>query len=156
MPQRALIALALVPVAWVCLLGGIFSYSVGKAYNRNNQILSEYEQKFHKLPHPTDTSVVAFKRKVTHPTGNGSNCFYFVGEVRRFSGDRSSIKSFYADKQVQLHFFENKQIDRSYLYGLDQLSKWDSSETNSNENFYLVYTLDISMDEYNDIDWRCG
>jgi hypothetical protein len=154
--RRAIVALALIPVVLVCLLGGIISYAFGKAYITNNQILSEYEQEFHKTPHPTDTSVVALKRRVTQPPGNGGHCFYFVGEVRRFSGNRSSIKAFYADKQVQLEFFDHEKLDRRYLYGLDQLSNWNISETNSDENFYLVYTLETRNDDYTSIDLRCS
>ncbi len=153
--RRAIVALALAPVALICLLIGTLVSSFHKAHIMNNQILSEHEQEFRKIPHPTDTPVIAFKSKVIRPTGNGSNCFYFIGEVRRFSGNRSNLAAFYADKQVQLHFFENKQRDRSYLYGLDQLSNWDISETHSSKNFYLVYTLDSRYDDDNSIDLRC-
>lgn len=120
--KRAIITLALIPVVIFCLLSGILSFAVGEAHITNNQILDEHEQEFYTIPHPTNTSAVAFKRKVTRPTGKGSNCFYFVGEVRRFSGNRSSIEAFYADKQVQLQFFNDNQLDQEYrLYGLNQL-----------------------------------
>lgn len=154
--KRALATLALIPVVVFCLLAGVLSFAVGKVYIANNRILGEYEQKFHTTPHPTNTSAVAFKRRVTRPTGNGSHCFYFVGEVRRFSGNRSSIEAFYADKQVQLQFFEDNQPDQGYPYGLNQLSNWGISKTSSDENFYLVYTLDTRIDDYNSIDLRCS
>lgn len=154
--KPTVVALALIPVVLFCVPVGIFLFATGKAYITNNQILSAYEQEFHKIPHPPSTSEVAFERRVTRPPANGSHCFYFVGEVRHFSADRSSIEAFYANQQVELLFFGEHEPDKDYLYGLNQLANWNIPQTDSDKNLYLVYRLNMSIDENNSIDFRCS
>ena len=154
--KRAIFTLALIPVVFFGLPIGVFGFAIGKAYILNNRILSEYDHEFHKIPHPPNTSLVASERRVTRPTGNGSHCFYFVGEVRLFSGDRSSIEAFYADKQVHFQFLDNHELNTGYPYGLNQLSKWRLFQTDGDEDFYLIYTLNTRIDDYNSFDLRCS
>ncbi len=149
------VAFTLILVVFFCVPVGIFLFATGKAYITNNHVLSAYEQEFRKISHPPNTSEVALKRGVYGPPANGSHCFYFVGEVRRFSTNRSSIKAFYAKQQVELLFFGDQKPEKDYLYGLNQLANWNISQTDSNKNLYLVYTLNMSIDE-NSIDLRCS
>lgn len=153
--RRAIFILAVMPLAGLCLIGIFFGFATGKIYSVNNQILSEYEQAFRETAHPLDTSEVAFKRLVTRPPGNGSHCFYFVGEVRSFLGDQARIEAFYADKQTRLQFFENGQLSKFPYSWLRQLTDWEISKTNSSENYYLIYTLNSRMDDYTSLDLRC-
>lgn len=150
------VPLILIPVIFLGLPIGILIFAFGKAYVTNNQILSNYEQEFNKISHPSNTSEVASEYRVTRPPANGSHCFYFVGEVRRFSGDKARIKTFYSDKAVELKFLGNSEPKEIYLYGLDQFSNWHISQDNLNGNFYLVYRFYWSVDEDNSLDLRCS
>ncbi|MEL6397447.1 MAG: hypothetical protein AAFR26_00005, partial [Cyanobacteria bacterium J06626_4] len=140
----------------VCLISGFLMFVAGEVYLLNNQILSEHERSFRRNSHPINTSAVAFKRLVTHPPGNGSHCFYFVGEVRTFSGDRKHVAGFYAGKQVQLEFFEQGQLQSFPYVWLSQLPDWVNSQANSSENYYLIYSLNSKIDDYTSFDWRCN
>lgn len=151
-----MIILASIPVVLLCLLGGFLGWVIGEVYIANNQRLSAYEQDFRRITHPTNTSAVAFERSVLPPPGNGSHCFFLVGEVRRFSGDRSNIETFYADQQVQLQFFVDNKLEKSPYRWLDQLSDWEISQPSSNEHYYLVFMLNSRIDDYYSVDLRCS
>lgn len=154
--RRAIATLTVIPLASLCLIGVLLSFVIGRVYSFNNQILSEYEQAFRKTAHPLNTSEVAFKRLVTRPPGNGSHCFYFVGEVRSFSVDQAQIEDFYADQQIQLQFFENEQLSKFPYSWLSQLADWEISKTNSSNNYYLIYILNSRIDDYTSLDLRCN
>jgi hypothetical protein len=153
--RRSIIILASIPVVFLCLLGGFFSWVTSEVYVANNQRLREYEQDFREIAHPTETFAVAFKRSVLPPPGNGKHCFFLVGEVRRYAGDRSEIETFYANRQVQLQFFVDNKLKKFPYSGLDQLSDWDVTQLNSNE-YYLVFTLNSRIDDYYSNDLRCA
>lgn len=149
-----MVVLALVPFVALCLITGLFISVIGKVHVDNNQILGEYERTFRKIDHPPDTAPVTFKRLVTRPPGNGSHCFYFVGEVRSFSGDRVNIEAFYADEQIQLQFFDQAQLESLPYDWLGQRADWGIA-TNSNKDYYLIYTLNSRIDDYLSVDLRC-
>lgn len=152
----AIVTLAVIPLASLCLIGVFWGSVIGEVYSTNNQILDEYEQAFCETTHPLDTSKVAFKSLVMRPPGNGSHCYYLVGEVRSFSGNQTRIKAFYSEKQIQLQFFEHGQLDRFPYSWLSQLADWEISKMNSSENYYLVYTLNPRIDDYTSLDFRCN
>jgi hypothetical protein len=154
--KRAIGTFAVIPLAGLCLIGVFWGSVIGKVYSTNNQILNEYEQVFRETPHPLGTSKVAFKSLVTRPPGNGSHCYYLVGEVRSFSGNQARIKAFYSEKQIQLQFFEHGQLDRFPYSWLSQLADWEISKVDSGENYYLIYILNSRIDDYKSIDFRCN
>jgi len=152
--------LALMFVAAVCMsLSGIMFLLVANYMAKHiahDRQLSEYKDEFQKLRHPPDTSSVAFESRVERPTGNGNNCFYFVGELRRYWGTRSSIEAFYAVQEgVELEFVENGKLSERVPYGLDSLSNWSRSSANSNDNLYVVFTLNDDFHEFASFDLRC-
>jgi hypothetical protein len=154
--KRTIVTFAAIPLAGLCLIGVFWGSVIGEVYSTNNQILDEYEQAFRETPHPLGTSKIAFKSLVTQPPGNGSHCFYFVGEVRSFSDNQARIKAFYSEKQIQLQFFEYGQLDRFPYSWLSQLADWEISKMNSSENYYLIYTLKSRIDDYTSLDFRCN
>ncbi|NEQ46568.1 MAG: hypothetical protein F6K00_24705 [Leptolyngbya sp. SIOISBB] len=154
--KRAIVTLAVMPFASLCLICIFWGFIIGKVYSLNNQILSEYEQVFRETAHPPDTSKVASKRLVTRPPGNGSHCFYFVGEVRSFSGDQARIKDFYTDSQIQLQLFENGQLNRFPYDWLSQLTNWEISKASSRDSYYLIYILNSKINDYTSLDLRCS
>ena len=154
--EHATSKFAVIPLAGLCLIGVFWGSVIGNVYFTNNQILDEYKQAFRKIPHPLYTSKVAFKSLVVRPPGSGSHCYYFIGEVRSFSGDQAKIKAFYGEEQIQLQFFEHGQLNR-FPYGwLSQLAEWEISKVDSGENYYLIYTLNSRIDDYTSIDFRCN
>lgn len=147
-------------VASLCIFfGGILCLFVVKyitSYTTHEYRLREYKYEFSKIRHPLDTSSVAFESRVDRPPGNGTNCFYFVGELRRYWGTRTSIYAFYTDNnEVELEFVENGKLSARVPYGLSELSNWSISSANSQDNLYLVYSLNSDFDEFASFDLRC-
>ncbi len=100
---------------------------------------------------------------VRNPPGNGGNCFYFLGEIRQYSGSQSEISSFYEEKPVSVDFAINGKFSQQIPYGLDDLSQWPIKSTSfSNQNIYIVYWL-VPDDQppygnpnVDDLDLRCS
>lgn len=155
--KYTLLMLALIPCVGLFLVCGLVAFAVGNVYITNNKILSEYEQSFDEAFHPIDTLVIVSKSLILPPPGNGSHCYYFVGEIRRYSGTQSEIRSFYANKKFILDFFEEESLQKfPYRYRrLSQLSDWGVSKTNFDENYYLVYMLNSKFNDYVKLDFRC-
>jgi hypothetical protein len=118
----------------------------------HDRILSQYESEFRTLAHPPNTSTLSYKGMVTRSSGNGTNCFYFVGEIREFSGDKSRIKTFY-DREVE--FLENGKFGKKVPFGLDELSNWEIPLNSSSEKLYLIFFLTANYDEPSNFDLRC-
>lgn len=154
--KRTIVTLAIIPLAGLCLIGVFWGSVIGRVYSANNQILDEYEQAFRETAHPLDTSKVAFKSRVMRPPGNGSHCYYLVGEVRSFSGDQAKIKAFYSGNQIQLQFFEHGQLNKFSYSWLSQAVDWEIPKMNFSENYYLIYTLNSRFEDYTSLDLRCN
>jgi len=160
--QRIVKVLLFIILAAVCIpLGGISCLVVVHyiaQHTAHDRQLSEYKDEFQKIRYPPDTSSVAFESGVHPPTGNGHNCFYFVGELRRYWGTRSSIEAFYAVQEgVEWEFVENGKLSERVPYGLDSLSNWSIASANSKDNLYVVYILIPDFDEFDSdsFDLRC-
>lgn len=153
--KRIIFTLALLPLIGLCVIVIFWIYIISEAYAINNQILNEHEQIFNEITHPLETSKVSLKRLVIPPSGNGSHCFYFVGEVRSFSGEQTKIKASYDNEQIRLQFFEHGQLDRFPYDWLSSIADWGISKVDSNENYYLVYTLNSRIDDHTSLDFRC-
>jgi len=141
------------------LLCGIVFFSSILTHNRE---LAQYAIDFEKIEHPANTSSVSFNRAVGLLSGNGNHCDYFVGEMRRFTGERQELVIFYADqevagKSVRIEFVENGEFARldrwSLPNGLDHPQGWLKSSTDSLNNLYVVYVLDVGYEPGFDI--RC-
>jgi hypothetical protein len=142
----------LVPRVTICLtiffVVGTFTFAIGSTYITNNLILNNYKNEFQQIIHPPGSSRVAFHSGVHGSPGNGKACFYFVGEVRRFAGEKSDIRAFYPSKLVELEFLENGQFSESVPYGLNRLSRWYIPSTETSDRLYLVYSLNTNYDDY--------
>ena len=153
--QYILITIVLIPTLYLCFLIKVFTFAPIRAYVTNNQILSEYKQDLEKVSHPPDTSLIVSQSQVRRPSGNGNNCYYFVGEVRRFPGDRLAIKNFYKNQSVYVDFFDTQLDNQKYPDEIGKLPRWATSQINSGANFYLVYILETRIDDFNSFDLRC-
>ncbi|HEY9691846.1 MAG TPA: hypothetical protein V6D15_06560 [Oculatellaceae cyanobacterium] len=125
------------------------------SYTAHNHQLSKYKDEFRKIIHPPNTSSVAFESRVERPTGNGDNCFYFVGELRHYWGKRATIEAFYAGQEVEFEFLNRGKFSQRVPYGFDNLSLWSISSVNYSDNLYVVYTLNSDFEEFASMDLRC-
>ena len=125
--------------------------------------LYRYSQAFRRISHPANTSPVSYKKYVGLISGNGNHCNYFLGELRRYSGDRQTISSFYAGQDYTglgdgLMFIENGEFPaagRNWLPpDLAVLSAWLDSPDQPRDHLYLVYTFHLDLDP--GLDLRCS
>jgi hypothetical protein len=125
--------------------------------------LFRYSQEFRNLDHPAGTSSVAYKAFVGHITGNGNPCNYFVGNLRRYTGERQAIEAFYANQDYAglgggLAFIENgefKLTDLEWLPpGLKTLSAWLDPPGDARASLYLVFSFHLDLDS--GLDFRCS
>jgi len=106
------------------------------------------------VAHPGGTVRVSSHQAVGLISGNGNHCNYFVGELRRYTGDPQTIADFYAAQAVPdlgLLFIENGEfpalgLDEVLPYRLDVLSAWLDSPAAPRDHLYLVYLLGIDLD----------
>jgi hypothetical protein len=129
----------------------------------HNQILKGHVQDFQQIQHPAHTVAIAREQRVTRPPANGQRCFYFVGEVRQFSGDKTVIQAVYQRQSVQVEFLQQgrfgtapKGFDPSVPYGFDRPEAWQLLPMQ--QQLYLVYTLNTDWTFAEDkhvMDWRC-
>lgn len=150
----------LIFLAVISLCCGVFSLPDTFTHN---QKLASYVAAFQKIDHPLDTSHISFRSKVGLLAGNGNHCDYFVGEMRRFAGERQVIIDFYEGQEVGgeplfVEFVENGEFPRetslwSLPGGLNNPHNWLDSPSVSLENVYVVYMLIVGDDAGLDI--RC-
>jgi hypothetical protein len=75
-----------------------------------DRIFSEYQQAFHKLPHPSGTEFIASyaafgvldKVRVMYAEDFPQGCDYRVGEVREYFGAPENVEAFYTSKSVEV------------------------------------------------------
>lgn len=132
-------------------------YIFTDSYIDNNQILKKYVTEFQNIEHPSNTSSVMLRSGIFPLPGNGSNCNYFVAEIRRFSADKSNINNFYRDKGIPFSLIKNGGFGQEVPYGFNELANWNAISTVSNDDLYLIYTLNADFKNYhkNTIDLRC-
>ena len=123
----------------------------------NNKILQQYVSDFQGIKHPSDTLSVAFHKGVHGAPGNGSNCYFFVAEIRESNQNKNTIETFYQNQGITILFLENGEFSQQVPYGFNKLETWDLSSENVMDNLYLVYTLNTDFDNYhkNTFDMRC-
>ncbi|MEM4721638.1 MAG: hypothetical protein QXT73_06240 [Candidatus Methanomethylicaceae archaeon] len=129
---------------------------------RHNKELALYVTDFQELSHPPTTSRVSLKSAVGLISGNGNHCDYFVGEIRRFVGERRVIEDFYAGQDVRgndvrVVFIENGEFPREVQWSIPprlmNLQNWVESSSDLSGSLYMVYILDVGADPGFDI--RC-
>jgi hypothetical protein len=144
------------------ILCAAFLFPFAKDGLLHDYALYRYARAFRRLHHPANTTPISYKKYVGHITGNGNHCNYFVGELRRYTGDRQVIESFYSGQDYAglgdgLLFIENGEFPatgRDLLpYGMDVLSSWLDSPGEPRDHLYLVYTFNLDLDPGWDI--RC-
>ena len=98
--RRILIALTAV-VAAVVTCTTVPVLPMGWDIVGDNLRLESYSAAFRRVDHPTGSVRVDAQRRIGLLTGNGNHCDFFVGEVRRFDGDREDLRSFYGSQTVR-------------------------------------------------------
>lgn len=134
----------------------------------NNRILHNYEAAFNQLSHPDDTSRIYALSDVRRAPSNGDSCFYFVGQLREFSGSPKHIENFYspnnlsetfANGEFNVEFLGKGQFSIRVPYGLNNLSEWPVEEDKVvDRNIYLIYWLIpdyLGQNASNRLDLRC-
>jgi len=126
--------------------------------------LYQYSQAFRRLEHPPGTSLVSSRKFLGLYLGNGNHCDYFLGELRRYSGDGQAIEAFYADRapadlSVGVVFVVNGEFpEKTWSWmppTLDSLSDWLDSPNEPRDHLYLIYDWGIiTLDPGWDL--RCG
>jgi len=76
----------------------------------NNQILDEYKTEFQALKHPKNSTQIYWFARVMNSPGNGGNCWYFLGEIRQFTGKKSEISSFYDKEASEYRICQARQV----------------------------------------------
>jgi hypothetical protein len=154
-------------LAWgvgICLFAClVFLFPFVKDSLLHDMALNGYVRSVKAVQHPENTSSVAFRKKVGLMWGNGNHCNYFAGELRRYTGERAAIESFYApqladDSSLSLTFPENGRFpgnpDEWLPYDMTDLSTWLESPTTPRAALYLISTWGIDLDPGWDL--RCG
>jgi len=150
--------------ALVLLICGILPFPIYREFIFHDLTLYRQVRSFEQLQHPPGTSQVVRRTFIGLYLGNGNHCDYFVGGLRRYSGDRQVIEAFYADQLVEgsgigIAFVENGDFpEQAQLWslppGLQHLSAWLDPSTVSADHLYLIYSFDIDLDPGLDI--RCS
>ena len=160
--RRWLAALPVLSVLCVCSCVLACGGAVLRDVWAHNRRLARYVAEFEEMRHPENTSRISLHKRVGLISGNGNHCDYFVGEMRRFQGEREEIEGFYAGREVAgepvfVAFVENgefSELDRwSMPGGLDDPRDWLDSLADSLEKVYVVYILDVGYEPGFDI--RC-
>ena len=148
----------------ILLTCGVLTFPVYKDFLLHDYTLYREVKAFRQIEHPAGTSRITFKKYLGLYLGNGNHCDYFIGELRRYTGEQQSIESFYSDKVVAdlgvgVAFVENGEFPEQFRqwnlpYRLDSLSVWLDSPTEPRDHLYLVYIFDIDLDPGWDI--RCS
>lgn len=117
----------------------------------NNKILHEYETAFRQPSHPNGTSSIYAFGDVRRSPSNGDNCFYFVGQLREYSGQPTPIHNFYStddiaekfsDSEFHIEFSVNGKFSDRVPYGLNHLAQWPINHLKANHRkIYMVYWL---------------
>ena len=150
-------------LATCLILCAILLFPFARDVLLHDYALHRYSQVFQRINHPANTSPVFYKKYVGLISGNGNHCNYFVGELRRYSGDRQAISSFYAGQDYTglgdgLMFIENGKFPaagRNWLPpDLAVLSAWLGSPDEPRDQPYLVYTFHLDLDPV--LELRCS
>lgn len=117
----------------------------------NNKILHEYETAFRQLIHPNRTSSIYAFGDVRRSPGNGDNCFYFIGQLREYSGKTLKIQNFYSTDVIaekfsngglNIEFAVNGKFSDRVPYGLNNLAQWPINDLKANHHkIYIIYWL---------------
>jgi hypothetical protein len=150
-------------VGLALLACAVLSFPIYRDFLVHDYALYRYAREFRQMAHPADTTLVSYKTALGLITGNGNHCNYFIGELRRYNGDKQALLSFYDTERFAglgsgLLFIENGAFPadawESLPHGLDQLSAWLRPPTKATDPLYLVFTLHIDLNAGWDI--RCG
>ena len=129
----------------------------------NNLQLRRYERAFGNLGHPSATTVIASRSAVGLLSGNSNHCDFFVGEMRRYSGDPHRVLAYYAHRQVANHtvsvaFVTGGELAEPGLWFLPQNlrhpAQWLGHPAGASDQLYIVLVLDVGHDPGWDL--RCS
>ena len=161
--KRIILAIVLIPIIRISIFITWLIYRYRTEVNiPNNQILDKYVTEFRHLSHPLNTSSIAFYNGIYRSPGNGAGCFYFVAEIRKFSGDRKNIQEYYLNRGIQIEFLEeerfglgNQPFDSPIPYGYHRLSTWNLFDRELSPNIYLIFSLSGNYEQFDSFDLRC-
>jgi hypothetical protein len=141
----------------------VLTFPVYRDYLLHEYQLFQESRIFRQIKHPPGSSRVAFKQHLGLFFGNGNHCDFFIGEIRRYSGDQQAIKSFYSEPagmDISILFIENGEFPEDFRlnyfpYTYDSLSDWLDSPNVPRDHLYLLYNsgfLDLNPGR----DFRCS
>ena len=125
----------------ILIVGAITSDTIS-----NNKIIGAYSNKFKTIKHPDNTSIIKSFKYVKSPPGNGTDCFYFVGELRQTSSLESEIKEFYSKtkyhSELSIEFADSDQFSEIVPYGFNNLSQFNIKDVlDEKQKIYIIYWL---------------
>jgi hypothetical protein len=141
----------------------VLTFPIYKDFLLHDYTLSREAAAFRTLKHPAGTSRISLKQYLGLYLGNGNHCDYFVGELRRYSGEPQAIRDFYsglrvADLGVNLMFIDASGFSERQMWALpsrlDVLSQWLKFPLPEDARLYLLYIFDIDLDPGWDL--RCS
>ncbi|MBE9028446.1 hypothetical protein IQ266_01585 [filamentous cyanobacterium LEGE 11480] len=156
--MKLLLRILMLPVAGVLLFVGLVLLIYVRAHFEHNRILQvQVESLATEVSHPEPTVILASRAQVTKSRGNGGNCFYFAGQVRRHNGiSQVDVIKFYQNQPVELRFIRRGQFDGAIPDNLKLPTRWGLSSEMAQEKLYMVYTWAPNGFEDATFDLRCA
>lgn len=115
-------------------------------------VLHGFETAFQDMQHPYGTEHLSGQATMGEFAGSEQGCDFFVGEARRFDGNKEIILANYSrqtitSRPLQVVFLESGQIPaaerKSLPEPLNDLASWELPSGVAQQPVYLVYLLAV-------------
>ncbi|OGO12839.1 MAG: hypothetical protein A2Y53_00985 [Chloroflexi bacterium RBG_16_47_49] len=145
-PIYALLGMALICV--MTIAGPVFKPVMTNL--AGGTVLREFKDTFQDVQHPAGTEHLSLRTKMGEFTGGVKGCDFFVGEVRRFPGNKEIILATYSTQTttsnpLQVVFLESgqlpPQVSDSLPELLNDLAGWELPPGAGQQPMYMVYLL---------------
>jgi hypothetical protein len=155
-------------ISWagfLLLACAVLTFPVYRDFLEHDLSLNREIKAFRQIKHPPGSSRISSRKYLGLLTGNGNHCDFFIGELRRYSGEQKTIKSFYqsnpaaVNDDVGIIFIENGGLPAGIQfwgtpYRLTSLSGWLDSPDEPRDHLYIISRIGF-IDFDPGWDFRC-